>query len=73
MLRRAVQALRRQDWTAVVIELAAESDEVLRKGPHLLASLQLRIAYLESDLGNMTVYYALDIREPLHRLAEQKP
>jgi len=59
--------------TGLPPDVIAAGDDALRKDPHLLASLQLRIADVESDLGNMNVYYAHDFGEPLRRLAEQKP
>ncbi|HET6912704.1 MAG TPA: DUF6090 family protein [Rhodanobacteraceae bacterium] len=59
--------------TGLPPDVIAASDDALRKDPRVLASLQLRIADLESDLGNMTVYYAHDFREPLRRLAKEKP
>jgi hypothetical protein len=51
----------------------AASDEILKKDPRLLSLLRLRIADIKTDLGNMTVYYAHDIREPLRRIGARKP
>ncbi len=59
--------------TGLPADVIAASDESLRKDPHVLPSLQLRIADIESDLGNMTVYYRHDIRDPLKQLAQEKP
>ncbi|MGH8213788.1 MAG: DUF6090 family protein [Rhodanobacteraceae bacterium] len=59
--------------TGLAPSVIAASDDALRKDPRLLALLQLRIADIETDLGNMTVYYAHDIRTPLRRLAGRKP
>jgi len=53
-----------------VIEAA---DVILRKNPRIVPLLQLRISDIGTDLGNLTVYYARTIREPLHRLAQEKP
>ena len=49
------------------------ADAILKKDPRIVPLLQLRIADIGTDLGNFTVYYANTIREPLRRLAEQKP
>ena len=49
------------------------ADAILRKNPRIVPLLQLRISDIGTDLGNLTVYYASTIREPLHRLAQEKP
>jgi hypothetical protein len=49
------------------------ADAVLKQNPRIVPLLQLRIADIGTDLGNLTVYYANTIREPLHRLAQAKP
>jgi hypothetical protein len=49
------------------------ADAVLMNDSRIVPLLQLRIADIGTDLGNLTVYYAGTIREPLHRLAQEKP
>lgn len=48
------------------------ADAILQKDPRIVPLLQLRIADIGTDLGNLTVYYANTIRKPLQRLAEEK-
>ncbi|MGH8042388.1 MAG: hypothetical protein ACREPN_10130, partial [Rudaea sp.] len=48
------------------------ADAILNKNPRIVPLLQLRIADVGTDLGNLTVYYANAIREPLRRLAKEK-
>lgn len=50
---------------------AADAD--LKKNPRIVPLLQLRIADIGTDLGNLTVYYASTIRKPLQKLAQEKP
>lgn len=52
-----------------VIEAA---DATLKKNPRIVPLLQLRIADIGTDLGNLEVYYASTIRKPLRRLAEEE-
>lgn len=49
------------------------ADAILKKNPRIVPLLQLRIAEIGTDLGNLTVYYASTIREPLRRLAKENP
>jgi len=49
------------------------ADAILKKDPRIVPLLQLRIADIGTDLGNLTVYYASTIREPLRRLAKENP
>lgn len=49
------------------------ADAALKKDPRIVALLQLRIADIATDIGNLTVYYASTIWEPLRRLAKEKP
>lgn len=48
------------------------ADAILKNDPRMVPLLQLRIADIGTDLGNLTVYYANTIREPLRRLAQEK-
>lgn len=48
------------------------ADATLEKDPRIVPLLQLRIADIGTDLGNLTVYYANTIQEPLRRLAKEK-
>jgi len=52
---------------------SAAGAAVLKNDPRLIASLQLQIADIESDLGNLTIYYKHDIWDPLRRIAREKP
>ena len=47
------------------------ADAILEKDPRIVPLLQLRIADIGTDLGNLTVYYANTIRKPLQRLVEE--
>jgi hypothetical protein len=49
-----------------------EADVILRKNPRFIPLLQLRISDIGTGLGNLTVYYKHDIRDPLVRLAGKK-
>ncbi|MDE1885981.1 MAG: hypothetical protein KGI64_04130 [Xanthomonadaceae bacterium] len=49
------------------------ADATLKKNPRIVPLLQLRIADIGTDLGNLEVYYASTIRKPLRRLAQEKP
>lgn len=49
------------------------ADAQLKKDPRIAMLLQAQIADLGTDIGNLTVYYANTIREPLRRLAQEKP
>jgi hypothetical protein len=51
----------------------AKSAAIVRNDPELLAVLRLRIADLETDLANLTVFYRDDLRAPLQRLAKESP
>ncbi len=55
--------------TPAAIEAA---DAILKKNPRIVPLLQLRISDIGTDLGNLTVYYASTIRDPLYRLAQDK-
>ncbi|WP_018974276.1 hypothetical protein [Rudaea cellulosilytica] len=59
--------------TGLAPETIAASAAILRKDPRFVALLQLRIADIATDLSNMTVYFDPYIREPLRRLAKDKP
>lgn len=48
------------------------ADGILEKDPRIIPLLQLRIVDIDTDLGNLTVYYANTIRKPLQRLVEEK-
>ena len=48
------------------------ADATLEKDPRIVPLLRLRIADIGTDLGNLTVYYANTIQEPLSRLAREK-
>jgi len=48
------------------------ADAALRNDPRIVSLLRLRIADIATDLGNLTVYYASTIWEPLRRLAKEK-
>ena len=48
------------------------ADAVLKKDPRIVPLLQLRIADIGTDLGNLTVYYADTIRKPLRQLAKEE-
>lgn len=50
----------------------AASAAILRNDPHFLEFLRLRIADIETNLGNLTVSYG-DIREGLRAVAREKP
>jgi len=50
----------------------AASAAILRNDPHFLEFLRLRIADIETNLGNLTVSYG-DIREGLRAVAKEKP
>ena len=47
------------------------ADAILKNDPRIVPLLQLRIADIGTDLGNLTVYYANTIRKPLQRLVEE--
>ncbi|MHB8446611.1 MAG: hypothetical protein ACYC7G_02340 [Rudaea sp.] len=51
----------------------ASADAALKNDPRMVSLLQLRIADIATDIGNLTVYYASTIWEPLRRLAKEKP
>ena len=51
----------------------AKSAVIARNDPELLALLRLRIADLETDLANLTVFYKADLRTPLQTLAKESP
>ena len=50
----------------------AASAAILRNDQHFLEFLRLRIADIETNLGNLTGTYESTIREPLRRLAQEK-
>jgi hypothetical protein len=50
----------------------ATSAAILRNDPHFLEFLRLRIADIETNLGNLTVSYG-DIRKGLRAVAREKP
>lgn len=50
----------------------AASAAILRNDPHFLEFLRLRIADIETNLGNLTVSYG-DIRKGLRAVAREKP
>ncbi|HET9835178.1 MAG TPA: DUF6090 family protein [Rhodanobacteraceae bacterium] len=50
----------------------APSAAILRSDPHFLEFLRLRIADIETNLGNLTVFYG-GIREGLRAVAKEKP
>jgi hypothetical protein len=49
------------------------ADAALKQNPRIVPLLQLRIADIGSDLGNLEVYYASTIRKPLQKLVQEKP
>jgi len=49
----------------------AKSAAIVRGDPELLAALRLRIADLETDLANLTVFYKDDLRTPLQAIAKE--
>jgi hypothetical protein len=51
----------------------AKSAAIVRDDPELHALLRLRIADLETDLANLTVFYRDDLRTPLQKLAKESP
>lgn len=59
--------------TGLSPEAIEAADAILKKNPRIVPLLQLRIADIGTDLGNLTVYYASTIRGPLNRLAQEKP
>ena len=50
-------------------EAVAQSAAILRGSTEIAPLLRLRIADIETDLGNLTVYYQKDMRDPLRKLA----
>lgn len=48
------------------------ADAALKSDPRIVGLLQLRIADIATDVGNLTVYYAKSIWEPLRRIAKEK-
>jgi hypothetical protein len=59
--------------TGMAPDVIAASVDDLKKDPEFVALLQLRIADLQTDLGGLTMTWAHDVREPLRRLAKEKP
>ena len=51
----------------------AKAAVIVRSDPELLALLRLRIADLDTDLANLTVFYKDDLRTPLQTLAKESP
>ncbi|MBS0569780.1 MAG: hypothetical protein JSS28_04185 [Proteobacteria bacterium] len=51
----------------------AASAAVLRQDPRFTALLNLRITDIATDVSNLTVYFASYMRDPLRRLAKEKP
>ncbi len=58
--------------TGLSAEVIANSVMILRNDAGLVPKLQLLIADVKTGLGNMTVYYKEDIRDPLRKLAQEQ-
>ncbi|MEO6154211.1 MAG: hypothetical protein ABIP16_00600 [Thermomonas sp.] len=59
--------------TGLSPQVIADSATILRNDPGLVPMLQLLIANIKTGLGNMTVYFKQDMRDPLRNLAQEKP
>ena len=58
--------------TGLAPDVIAASAAILRKEPKFVALLQLRITDVKSDVDNLTTYFGY-MREPLQRIAKEKP
>jgi len=54
-------------------EALAQSVAILRGGNEFQPQLRLRIADIQTDIGNLTEYYRKDLWDPLRALAGRKP
>jgi hypothetical protein len=57
--------------TGLSAETISKSAALIRRDADLLAALRLRIADLETDLANFTVFYKNDLRAPLQAVAKE--
>jgi len=59
--------------TGLSPDLITQSVAILRSDSELKPLLRLRIADIQTDLGNLTEYYRKDVWEPLRALAREAP
>jgi hypothetical protein len=58
--------------TGLAPDVIASSAAVLRNDPRFVALLQLRVTDVSSDVANLDTYFEY-VREPLQRIAKEKP